>query len=138
MVGERFAVRNSGSIAVVEGSGDHTCEYMTGGVIVILGNTGNNFGAGMTGGLSFIYDEDNSFKNKINSQSVEIDKIIKKGLMKHQDYLLNLIKQHFKQTGSRKANRIIKNFDKEVRKFLIVKSKASNFDDLLALVTSAA
>jgi len=138
VVGERFAVRNSGSIAVVEGSGDHTCEYMTGGVIVILGNTGNNFGAGMTGGLSFIYDEDNSFKNKINSQSVEIDKIIKKGLMKHQDYLLNLIKQHFKQTGSRKANRIIKNFDKEVRKFLIVKSKASNFDDLLALVTSAA
>ena len=92
----------------------------------------------MTGGLSFIYDEDNSFKNKINNQSVEIDKIMKKDLMKHQDYLLSLIKQHSKQTGSRKANRIIKNFDKEVRKFLIVKSKASNFDDLLALVTSAA
>jgi len=137
-VGERFAVRNSGAIAVIEGSGDHTCEYMTGGVIVILGKTGNNFGAGMTGGLSFIYDEDNLFKNKINNQSVEIDKIMKKNLAKHQDYLLYLIKQHFQQTGSRKANKIIKNFNKEMHKFLIVKPKASNFDDLLALITSAA
>jgi glutamate synthase (NADPH/NADH) large chain len=92
----------------------------------------------MTGGLSFIYDENNLFKNKINNQSVEIDKIMKKNLVKHQNYLLHLIKQHFEQTGSKKANKIIKNFNKEMHKFLIVKPKASNFDDLLALITSAA
>ena len=69
VVGERFAVRNSGCISVVEGSGDHTCEYMTGGAIIILGSVGNNFGAGMTGGLSFVYDE--IMLQCLNVQSVD-------------------------------------------------------------------
>src|SRR5690606_6385474 len=70
--GERFAVRNSGATAVVEGVGDHGCEYMTGGVIAVLGETGLNFGAGMTGGLAFVLDSDNSFEQRYNKELVEL------------------------------------------------------------------
>ncbi len=109
--GERFAVRNSGSLAVIEGCGAHGCEYMTGGTAIILGSVGDNFGAGMTGGMAFIYDEKNNFENFVNPasviwQSVETDywkKFLKENL---QDF--------FERTSSKKAEKILENFDSEL------------------------
>ena len=75
MAGERFAVRNSGAITVVEGTGDHCCEYMTGGIVLVLGKTGVNFGAGMSGGIAYVYDEEENFKEKCNLSMVELEKI---------------------------------------------------------------
>ena len=75
VAGERFAVRNSGSIAVVEGVGDHGCEYMTGGVVVVIGNTGRNFAAGMSGGIAYVLDEDNTFAKRCNLAMVELEPI---------------------------------------------------------------
>ena len=137
-VGERFAVRNSGCISVVEGSGDHACEYMTGGAVIVLGDTGVNFGAGMTGGLAFIYDKDRLFKNKINTQSVEIKELDTKNFKEHQVFLLNLIKEHFNETKSLTAEKIINNFKNEIKRFVMVKSKDSSFNDILNILTKAA
>ena len=138
IVGERFAVRNSGCVSVVEGTGDHACEYMTGGTIVVIGETGTNFGAGMTGGLAFVYDNEKAFEKKINSQSVDFMKLDKKSLLKHKHYLKQLLEKHTDLTGSLKSKMILDNFDSLSKDFLVVKPKSSNFDDLLARVTSAA
>ena len=138
IVGERFAVRNSGCVSVVEGTGDHACEYMTGGTIVVIGETGTNFGAGMTGGLAFVYDNEQAFEKKINSQSVDFMKLDKKSLLKHKHYLKQLLEKHTDLTGSLKSKMILDNFDSLSKDFLVVKPKSSNFDDLLARVTSAA
>ena len=138
IVGERFAVRNSGCVSVVEGTGDHACEYMTGGTIVVIGKTGTNFGAGMTGGLAFVYDNEQDFEKKINSQSVDFMKLDKKSLLKHKHYLKQLLEKHTHLTGSLKSKMILDNFDSLSKDFLVVKPKSSNFDDLLARVTSAA
>ncbi|MBP0574426.1 hypothetical protein J8J40_27625, partial [Mycobacterium tuberculosis] len=73
LAGERFAVRNSGAIAVVEGVGDHGCEYMTGGIVVVLGPTGRNFGAGMSGGIAYVLDEDGGFKKRVNLAMVDLE-----------------------------------------------------------------
>jgi len=137
-VGERFAVRNSGCMSVIEGSGDHACEYMTGGAVIILGDTGVNFGAGMTGGLAFVYDKDKLFKNKINTQSVEIKELSAKSFKEHQIFLLNLIKEHFNETKSLTAEKIINNFKNEIKRFVMVKSKDSSFNDILNILTKAA
>ena len=137
-VGERFAVRNSGCISVIEGSGDHACEYMTGGAVIVLGETGVNFGAGMTGGLAFVYDKDKLFKNKINTQSVEIKELDTKNFKEHQIFLLNLIKEHFNETKSLTAEKIINNFKNEIKRFVMVKSKDSSFNDILNILTKAA
>src|SRR3546814_2860267 len=75
VAGERFAVRNSGAIAVVEGTGDHGCEYMTGGVVCVLGRTGRNFAAGMSGGLAYVYDEDGSFRDLCNLAQVDLQAV---------------------------------------------------------------
>ena len=75
VAGERFAVRNSGAVAVVEGAGDHGCEYMTGGVVVVLGQTGRNFAAGMSGGIAYVLDEDGSFASRCNLAMVELEPI---------------------------------------------------------------
>ena len=75
VAGERFAVRNSGAIAVIEGAGDHCCEYMTGGVVVVLGRTGRNFAAGMSGGIAYVLDEDNTFKSRCNMAMVELEPV---------------------------------------------------------------
>ncbi|MDC0205531.1 glutamate synthase large subunit, partial [Pelagibacteraceae bacterium] len=112
--GERFAVRNSGAEAVIEGCDSNGCEYMTGGSVIILGKVGDNFGAGMTGGMAFIYDPNHEFENYVNSESVvwqepETDY--------WKNYLKDLIIEHFKETQSLIANKIIKNFDAEVKKF---------------------
>ena len=138
IAGERFAVRNSGCITVIEGSGNHTCEYMTGGSVVVLGQTGNNFGAGMTGGLAFVYNEDGLFKNKIHSQSVEIKSLNDKKLSNHQNYLLKLVKEHYKETNSLKSKIILDNFNKLINKFFIVKPKDANFLNLLNILIKAA
>jgi glutamate synthase (NADPH/NADH) large chain len=115
--GERFAVRNSGAIAVIEGCDSNACEYMTGGTVVVLGNVGDNFGAGMTGGMSFIYDPNSDFEKKVNPETViwqtpETDYWI--------NFLKELIKEHFLETNSNLSKKIIENFDKEISKFIQV------------------
>lgn len=106
--GERFCVRNSGATAVVEGVGDHGCEYMTGGTIVILGETGRNFGAGMTGGSGYVLDENLQFENKINTQLIKLERVTEKV---DEDTLIDLIQKHFELTESRRAEQILANWD---------------------------
>jgi len=108
--GERFAVRNSGATLVVEGIGDHGCEYMTGGVAVILGNTGRNFAAGMSGGIAFVYDVQNNFEVLCNKEMVELEKPDKEdAILLHQ-----LIQAHFDKTGSAVAKFILADFDHQL------------------------
>ncbi|BCD67799.1 glutamate synthase large subunit [Nitratiruptor sp. YY09-18] len=122
-VGERFAVRNSGALAVVEGTGDHACEYMTGGIVVILGKTGINFGAGMTGGLSFVYDEDHTFIEKINQELIEARRIDIDDFDEARHYLKRLLRTFYDETGSQKAKDILDNFRMEIRNFWMVRPK---------------
>ena len=136
--GERFAVRNSGAIAVIEGCDSNACEYMTGGSVVILGEVGDNFGAGMTGGLAFVYDKSNTFKDKINQQSVEIGCLSNKEFSKHQNYLLKLLNEYCNKTSSIVAENIINNYKEEIKNFMIVKPKASSYKELLTLITKVA
>ena len=126
IAGERFAVRNSGATAVVEGSGDHCCEYMTGGIVVVLGKVGRNFGAGMSGGIAYVLDEEDNFKKLYNSEMIELEKIlnsdesvISDNLLKHdKERLRNLIENHFRYTNSPKAKNILDNFDNYLPKFI--------------------
>jgi len=111
--GERFCIRNSGLYAVVEGVGDHGCEYMTGGRVVVLGRTGRNFGAGMSGGIAYIYDEDKTFKQRCNMDMVELEEIKKDD----KDTIYNLINNHFKYTKSKRAKKILDNMHEELKKF---------------------
>lgn len=120
MVGERFCVRNSGAAAVVEGIGDHGCEYMTGGTIVILGGVGKNFGAGMSGGIAYVLDEKGNFIDKCNKQIVEIKPINYKDI----DIVKRLLKTHYEYTESSKAKEVLMNWDMYEGKFLKVCSPA--------------
>jgi glutamate synthase (NADPH/NADH) large chain/glutamate synthase (ferredoxin) len=113
--GERFAVRNSGARIVVEGVGDHGCEYMTGGIVVVLGKTGRNFGAGMSGGIAFIYDEEDDFRSKCNLGMVELETI---NDSEDEIQLLNLIQSHVKHTGSKKAQLILNQWSQMRGRFL--------------------
>lgn len=117
MAGERFAVRNSGAIAVVEGVGDHGCEYMTGGVVVCLGRTGVNFAAGMSGGIAFILDEDQLFDTKCNLEMVDVEPVSNQGDIK---LLRHLIEEHVKYTGSEHATRIIRDWTEMLPLFVKV------------------
>ncbi len=112
--GERFAVRNSGSLAIIEGCGAHGCEYMTGGTAIILGPVGDNFGAGMTGGMAFIYDEKNKFENFANPASIVWQQIETEYWKK---YLKNNIREFILRTGSKKAKKIFDSFDVELKNF---------------------
>ena len=112
--GERFAVRNSGSFAIIEGCGAHGCEYMTGGSAIILGPVGDNFGAGMTGGMAFIYDEKNDFENYANPTSIIWQTVETEHWKK---FLKESIKEFEAVTFSQKANRILKNFEFEIKNF---------------------
>ncbi|PJI06693.1 MULTISPECIES: glutamate synthase large subunit [Clostridium] len=114
MVGERFAVRNSGAYAVAEGTGDHCCEYMTGGIAVVLGKTGRNFGAGMSGGMAFVLDENNDFEDKCNTEMVEITTDYDDA---DEKVLYDLIKEHYEYTDSVKAKKILENWDEYKAKF---------------------
>lgn len=119
-VGERFAVRNSGATTVVEGTGDHPCEYMTGGVAVILGKTGVNFGAGMTGGKAFVYDTEGGFYEKINPELVEALRIDTDEWDTEMFELKALLKDYAEKTGSKRARHILEKFRTEIRKFWMV------------------
>ena len=119
-VGERFGVRNSGATTVVEGTGDHPCEYMTGGVAVILGKTGVNFGAGMTGGKAFVYDMDGKFYEKVNPELVEPLRIDTDEWDTEMFELKALLKDYVEKTGSKRAAYILENFRSEIRKFWMV------------------
>ncbi len=122
-VGERFAVRNSGTIAVVEGTGDSACEYMTGGIVVILGETGINFGAGMTGGLAFIYDKRREFIDNMNQELIEALRINTDDTELERIYLKNTLKDYVSETDSLNAKNILDNFRSEIRNFWMVKPK---------------
>jgi len=122
-VGERFAVRNSGAIAIVEGTGDHPCEYMTGGVVVILGKTGVNFGAGMTGGAAFVYDVTHEFIENVNQELVEARRIDTEDTDIERYYLKKLLKDYHNETRSEKAKEILDNFRVEIRNFWLVRPK---------------
>ncbi len=112
--GERFAVRNSGATAVVEGCGSNGCEYMTGGTVVILGEVGDNFGAGMTGGMGFVYDPTNAFENKANPETIVWQNVETEYWIK---YLKNLIQKHYEETHSKVSKKILNNFHYEVKNF---------------------
>lgn len=112
--GERFAVRNSGAYAVTEGTGDHCCEYMTGGVVVSLGSVGRNVGAGMTGGIGYFYDPDNALEERLNTEIVKSQRIVSS---EGEAQLKAMIERHFQKTGSEKAEAILNNWEKEVGKF---------------------
>ncbi|MCM1363673.1 MAG: glutamate synthase large subunit [Faecalibacterium sp.] len=108
IAGERFCVRNSGATAVVEGVGDHGCEYMTGGMVVILGRTGKNFAAGMSGGIAYVLDEDHDLYLKINKDMITMQEVCEKY---EYEELYDLIHKHYKETKSPKAKRILDDFD---------------------------
>ena len=122
-VGERFGVRNSGAIAIVEGTGDHACEYMTGGVVVILGKTGVNFGAGMTGGVAFIYDEDREFFDNLNQELVNATRIDTDESDEERHFIKKLLRTYINETSSIKAQYILDNFRHTLRDFWIVRPK---------------
>jgi glutamate synthase (NADPH/NADH) large chain len=114
--GERFAVRNSGAQVVVEGVGDHGCEYMTGGTAVILGPTGRNFAAGMSGGIAYIYNVQNNFEAMCNMEMVDLDPVTGDDI----PVLQNLLQQHFDKTGSSVAKFILADFENQLKQFIKV------------------
>lgn len=139
VAGERFAVRNSGAVAVVEGTGDHGCEYMTGGTVIVLGNTGRNFAAGMSGGIAYVYDPDGEFEAKCNMsmvtlesvlagdvQTATVDKSIWHSRLRggegetDEAILRNLIERHFKHTGSTRARNLLDDWARSRAKFVKV------------------
>ena len=122
-VGERFCVRNSGATAVVEGVGDHACEYMTGGIVVVLGKMGINFGAGMTGGIAFVYDKEHGFIDKLNQELVSAMRIDMDEADEARHFLKRLLLTHVNETKSLKAQYILENFRQEVRYFWMVRPK---------------
>ena len=115
MAGERFAVRNSAATAVVEGIGDHGCEYMTGGHVVILGPTGRNFGAGMSGGIAFVFDPDQSFEGKFNNSMADLFSVVPDS--EDDLKLTQIIKTHVKYTGSEVGTALLTDWDNAVKKF---------------------
>jgi glutamate synthase (NADPH/NADH) large chain len=113
LVGERFCVRNSGATAVVEGVGDHACEYMTGGRVVVLGSTGRNFGAGMSGGIAYVYDPDGDFDERLNTEMVEIEPLSAADA----DELRTLVERHRDATNSALATRLLAAWTVEIGRF---------------------
>ena len=127
--GERFGVRNSGAITVVEGIGDNGCEYMTGGIVCILGKTGVNFGAGMTGGFAYVLDESGDFRKRVNPELVEVLSV--DALAIHEEHLRGLITEHVQHTGSQRGEEILANWSTFATKFALVKPKSSDVKALL-------
>jgi glutamate synthase (ferredoxin) len=117
VAGERFAVRNSGAVAVVEGAGDHCCEYMTGGRVVVLGRTGRNFGAGMSGGIAYVYDEAGDFATRCNMEMVALERLEDSEDL---DLVHGLIERHLEYTGSAVAQRVLGDWPKVADRFVKV------------------
>src|SRR5207342_2728971 len=132
MAGERFAVRNSGVDTVVEAVGDHGCEYMTGGRVVVLGATGRNFGAGMSGGVAYVLDEKGEFPANVNKQMVDLEVIDDQ---KEQRALLEQIERHLKYTGSPRAKYVLENWDRLLTRF--VKVMPRDYKRMLACIARA-
>jgi glutamate synthase (NADPH/NADH) large chain len=136
--GERFAVRNSGALAVVEGTGDHCCEYMTGGVVCVLGTTGVNFGAGFTGGFAYVLDMERDFVDRYNHDLIDIHRVSPEGMGTHVQHLRGLIEQHTQATGSAWGTQLLNDFRTYIGRFWVVKPKASAIDSLLENLRRAA
>ena len=133
IAGERFAVRNSGAVAVVEGAGDHCCEYMTGGIVVVLGQTGRNFAAGMSGGIAYVLDEDGSFDKRCNMSMVALERILPSAEQEatvprsiwhngqtDEAQLKKLLEDHNRWTGSKRARELLDNWAASRSKFVKV------------------
>jgi glutamate synthase (NADPH/NADH) large chain/glutamate synthase (ferredoxin) len=117
LAGERFCIRNSGATAVVEGVGDHGCEYMTGGVVVVLGTTGNNFAAGMSGGIAYVYDESGLFDTRCNLDMVDLETV---HAAEDRERLRHLLQRHVMFTGSERAQHILEQWDTHLPYFVKV------------------
>lgn len=117
VAGERFGVRNSGATAVVEGVGNHCCEYMTGGIVVVLGRTGNNFAAGMSGGVAYVFNENGDFDYYCNMGMVELSLVEENSDIRE---LTGLVRRHFEFTGSKKAKMILDDPEKYIQMFIKV------------------
>ncbi|MBI3773188.1 MAG: glutamate synthase large subunit [Gammaproteobacteria bacterium] len=138
LAGERFGVRNSGAVAIVEGIGDHGCEYMTGGLVVVLGQTGVNFGAGMTGGFAYVLDEENRFVDRYNHELIDIHRISTEQMEAYANHLRGMIEEYVAETGSRRGQEILDNFADMIAKFWLVKPKAAEIKSLLEDLRRAA
>ncbi len=136
--GERFAVRNSGAVAVVEGTGDHGCEYMTGGVVVVLGRCGVNFGAGLTGGFAYVLDLDRNFVDFYNHELIDIHRITPESMEAHLHHLRSLVSEHVSHTGSKWAMEILEDYRTFLPKFWVVKPKAAELGSLIESLRQAA
>jgi glutamate synthase (NADPH/NADH) large chain len=131
LAGERFGVRNSGALAVIEGAGDHCCEYMTGGCVIVLGEAGYNFGAGMTGGYAFVYDPSEKFAYRYNNELIDIHLINGESMGMYRAFLLDKLARHVELTGSEVGRIMLQNFDDYINYFWLVKPKAAQLDSLL-------
>jgi len=138
LAGERFGVRNSGAASVVEGIGDHGAEYMTGGLLTVLGQTGVNFGAGMTGGFAYIFDEDNTFVDRYNHELIDIHRIGTESAEAYRNHLRSVIEEFVAETGSARGQAILDNFADAMAKFWLVKPKAADLESLLEDLQRAA
>ena len=135
--GERFGVRNSGVHAVVEGAGDHCCEYMTGGLVTVLGSTGYNFGAGMTGGFAYVLDMERTFVDKYNHELVDIHRIHTESMEQYRNHLRSVIIEFVRETGSPWGQEIVDNLEDYIGSFWLVKPKAASLGQLLNNLSSS-
>jgi len=138
IAGERFAVRNSGALAVIEGAGDHCCEYMTGGAVCVLGRTGVNFGAGFTGGFAYVLDLERNFVDRYNHELIDISRIHPEAMQSHVQHLESLLERHVAETGSDWATEIVNDLRTYLPKFWVVKPKAASIDSLIENLRRAA
>ena len=138
LAGERFAVRNSGVTAVVEGVGDHACEYMTGGCVAVLGDTGVNFGAGMTGGFAYVFDRHNLFVDRYNHELIDIQRIHSESMEAYRHVLEGLLEAHIRETGSEWARELVDNFYSLSSRFWLITPKAAELTALLSTLKRAA
>jgi glutamate synthase (NADPH/NADH) large chain len=136
--GERFAVRNSGAVAVIEGTGDHCCEYMTGGVVCVLGRTGLNFGAGLTGGFAYVLDMDHSFVDRYNHELIDIHRLTPEDMENYVHHLEELMRLHVAETGSVWGQEILDDLRSFIVRFWLVKPKAASIDSLIEHLRRAA
>ncbi len=138
IAGERFAVRNSGAVAVIEGAGDHCCEYMTGGAVCVLGRTGVNFGAGFTGGFAYVLDLERNFVDRYNHELIDISRLHPEAMQSHVQHLEALLDRQVSETGSVWAQEIAGDLRTFLPKFWVVKPKAASIDSLIENLRRAA